>query len=106
MIAHTRAGTSPIEIEKGRWRSIPIEKRLCKQCNMATIENISHFMLICPKINSIRERFYDNVTTILHDVNLNVTADETITLLLSDHRIKKITAYFIINVDIKIYIYI
>ncbi len=46
---------------------------------MATIENISHFMLICPKTNTIRERFYDNVITIIHDVNLNVTDDEKIT---------------------------
>ncbi len=54
-------------------------------------------MLICPKINTIRERFYDNVTTIIHDVNVNVTADKKIILLLSDHRIKKITANFIIR---------
>ncbi len=74
--AHDRAGTLPIEIEKGRWRSIPREGRLCKQCNVATIENISYFMLICPK--TIRERFYSNVITIIHDVNLNVTNDEKV----------------------------
>ncbi len=64
---------------------------------MATIENISHFMLICPKTNTIRERFYDNVITIIHDVNLNTTDDEKITLLLCDHRIMKITANFSIK---------
>ncbi len=83
--------------EKGRWRSIPREDRLCKQCNKATIETISHFMLICPKTNTIRKRFYDNVTTIIHDVNLNVTDDKKITRLLSDHRRIKITANFIIK---------
>ncbi len=50
-----------IEIEKTRWRSIPREE----QCNMATIENISHFMLICPKTDTIRERFHDNETIII-----------------------------------------
>ncbi len=50
-----------------------------------------------PKTNTIRERFYDNVITIIHDVNLNVTDYEKITLLLSDHRIMKITANFIIK---------
>ncbi len=64
---------------------------------MATIENLYHFMLICPKTNTIRERFYDNVIIIIHDVNLNVTDDEKITLLLSDHRIMKNIANFIIK---------
>ncbi len=64
---------------------------------MATIENISHFILICPKTNTIRERFYGNVITIIHDVNLNVTDNEKITLLLSDHRIMKNIANFIIK---------
>ncbi len=97
MLAHAGAETLLIEIEKGRWRNIPREDRLCKQCNMPTIENISHFMLICPKTNTIRERFYDNVITIIHDVNLNVTDDKKITLLLSNHRIMKNTANFIIK---------
>ncbi len=38
-----------------------------------------------------------NVTTIIHDVNLNVTDDEKNTLLLRDHRIMNITANFIIK---------
>ncbi len=62
---------------------------------MVAIEIKSHFMLICTKTNTIRERFYDNVIT--HDVNLNVTDDEKITVLLSDHRIMKNTANFIIK---------
>ncbi len=103
-------------LEQGHYQSklkrggeeVYLEKRLCK-CNMATIEHISHFMVICHKTSTIRERFYDNVITIIHDVNLNVTDIEKITLLLSDHRIMKITANFSINVwkvDVKIYIYI
>ncbi len=47
-------------------------------------------MLICPKTNSIRERFYDNAITIIHD-------DEKITLLLSNHRLMKNAANFIIK---------
>ncbi len=95
VLAHARAGTLPIEIEKGSWRSIHREERLCKQCNMATIENISNFLLICPK--TIRERLYNNAIAIIHVINLNVTDDEKITLLLSDHKIMKNTANFIIK---------
>ncbi len=66
---------------------------------MANIENMSHFMFTCPKTNTNRERFYDNVMQIIiiHYVNLNVTDDETITFVLSDHRIMKITDSFIIK---------
>ncbi len=63
VLAHARSGTLPFEIEKGRWRSIHREERLCKQCNMDIIENISHFMLTCPKTNTIRERFYNHIIT-------------------------------------------
>ncbi len=31
VLAHARAGTLSIEIEKGRWRSIPREERIYKQ---------------------------------------------------------------------------
>ncbi len=74
-----------------------LEKRDDKQCSMTTIENMSHFMFMCPKTNTMRNRFYDNVTTIIHDVNVNVTDEEKITLLLSAHRIMKIIANSIIK---------
>ncbi len=64
---------------------------------MATIENISHFMFICPKTNTTTERFYEDFTIIIHYVNINVTNDEKLTLLLSDHRIMKISTNFIIK---------
>ncbi len=35
-------------------------------------------MFICDKTNTTRERFYDNVTTTIHDVNLNLTDDGNI----------------------------
>ncbi len=41
--------------------------------------------------------FFGNVNTIIHDVNLNVTDKEKITLLLNDHRIMKNTSNFIIK---------
>ncbi len=46
--------------------------------------------------NTIKEMIYDNVINIIYDVNLNVRDDKKITLWLSDHRIMKLTANFII----------
>ncbi len=54
-------------------------------------------MLVCPKTNTMKEIFYDNVITFINDVNLNVTDAEKITLLLSGQRIMKNTATFIIT---------
>ncbi len=68
--------------------------------NNATIGNMSYFVFRCPKantINMITERFFDNVTTIINDVNITFTKDEKIILLLSYHRIMKITTNVLIK---------
>ncbi len=76
MPAHARAGTLPKEIEMARWRSILREDRpVSNVIWLSTIENISNFMFMCHKTITTRERFYDNETTTIHDVNLNVTDD-------------------------------
>ncbi len=84
--AYARAGALPIEIQNGEVRSKKsLEKTLCMQCNMAIIDNMSHSMFMCPKTNTIWERFNDYVTIIIRNVKINVTDDE------------KITLYFVIN---------
>ncbi len=66
---------------------------------MATIGNISDFMFMFPKTNTIIQMLYLNFrsTTVIHNVNLNVTDNEKIILLLSDNKIIKITSNFIIK---------
>jgi hypothetical protein len=97
VLAHARAGTLPIEIEKGRWRGIPRPDRHCKQCSTAVIEDLSHFMLTCPKTSHIREPLVTDVRNSVIGLNMNTNPGQIITFLLTDHRVMKKTAIFIIK---------
>ena len=48
-IARIRCGTFPLEVERGRYRNIPIEQRVCKMCNSGSIEDEQHFILYCDR---------------------------------------------------------
>ena len=54
VITQLRAGCLPIEIELGRYQTIPRDQRLCKQCTQNHIENELHFIIYCPKFDQIR----------------------------------------------------
>lgn len=47
-IARLRCGVFPLEIEKGRYRGIPVDRRLCKVYETGTVEAERHFILNCP----------------------------------------------------------
>jgi hypothetical protein len=53
-MAQLRLGILPIEVETGRFRSIPLENRICKLCNLDTIENEKHILFKCSLYNDIR----------------------------------------------------
>ena len=40
-------GTAPFEIEAGRWKGVPRENRLSKQCQLSKIEDVTHWLLRC-----------------------------------------------------------
>jgi len=48
LITSIRAGTLPIELERGRWRGVKRENRICKQCSLGEVEDLHHFLLKCP----------------------------------------------------------
>ena len=49
-----RIGSHDLEIERGRYRKIPRENRICRLCNSNTIEDEYHFLLCCDFYNDIR----------------------------------------------------
>ena len=49
-----RISAHRLEIECGRYKNIPISERLCKMCNLGKTEDEIHFMLECPKYDTIR----------------------------------------------------
>ena len=50
-LSQLRIGILQINIEIGRYRSIPLEERLCRLCNMNEIEDEIHFLFRCPTYN-------------------------------------------------------
>ena len=46
-----------LEIEFGRFNNISRENRLCKLCNMKSVESEFHFLLCCPKYNHLRSKY-------------------------------------------------
>lgn len=49
-----RCSAHNLLIEEGRHRNIARENRICNYCNMNTIENEYHFLLVCPFYRQIR----------------------------------------------------
>ena len=54
LLARLRSGTLKLNVETGRYSNISREQRLCNCCNMGVVEDVYHFILICPAYRSIR----------------------------------------------------
>ena len=61
-IALTKFRTSAhnLEIEKGRHLPVKISRceRICKQCNLKAVESEYHFLLVCPRYNDLRRKYF------------------------------------------------
>jgi hypothetical protein len=44
MLMRLRGGPAPFEVEAGRWKGVPRENRICKQCQLSEIEDVTHCM--------------------------------------------------------------
>ena len=52
--AKFRCGVAPIGIELGRYTNTPLNDRICRQCNIGSIESESHVLLDCILYQDIR----------------------------------------------------
>ena len=68
--AKIRVGILPLEVETGRWRNIPPERRFCKMCTNNCVEDETPFVFFCDKYTEMRNIFFDQVTQLLPAVNL------------------------------------
>lgn len=57
VFAQFRCGILPLEIEIGRYRNIPLEKRICQLCK-TTVEDEIHFLCECPTYADYREPLF------------------------------------------------
>ena len=51
-ISKLRVSAHPLEIEKGRYKKLPVCERICKYCNLKAVEDETHFISNCS--------FYEN----------------------------------------------
>ena len=47
VLMQLRGGTAHFHIETGRWRQIPRELRVCRECSSGDIEDVKHWLLQC-----------------------------------------------------------
>ena len=59
-ITKFRCSDHNLEIERGRYKQIKLEERLCKFCPM-NVETELHFLQHCHMYSTLRERYFDNV---------------------------------------------
>ena len=53
-VAKLFSGNLPLRVETGRYRSIPLENRLCTHCNLNQVEDEIHFITSCELYTDIR----------------------------------------------------
>ena len=87
VLARLRSGTLRLSIETGRYRNIDAAHRLCKQCDMDTVETASHFLYSCPTYRNIRQTYIDDDSCTDMDSNM----------LFSDYNTTRRTSNYIIE---------
>ena len=59
-MAKIRSGTLCLAVETGRFRSIPLENRLCELCN-SSVEDEKHFICQCPLFSTLRSKLLSDL---------------------------------------------
>ncbi len=54
-------GVLPLAKETGRFKSIPVEERVCVLCNINVIEDEMHMLCTCTLYQHIRIEMYNNI---------------------------------------------
>jgi len=67
LLAKLRMGILPLAIETGRWRSLPIDERICVLCNENQIEDEAHFMFECSFYEGHRAEFLSTIANYCQD---------------------------------------
>ena len=71
-----------LEIEKGRYKNIKREERICQHCNINEIDDEKHFFFNCTKNKTLRETLIKNINNLYPNITLQ-NNDEKIQLFLS-----------------------
>ena len=61
-LARLRSGTLALAMETGFYRQINAEERLCKQCQLGSVEDELHFLFICSKHTGWQDELLRDIT--------------------------------------------
>lgn len=102
VLSKLRSGTFPIEIEKGRYRQLPVERRICKLCTKQAIEDEIHFVIKCPAYDQERQTMF-NIANQKLTIDLQELSDEEQfkTLLTSPESICAVANYLTVSLDVR-----
>ena len=70
-ISKLRLSSHDLNIEKGRFERKKVEDRLCNYCNLKTIEDESHVLLVCPSYSNERIKFIEEVRKHVPDYKMD-----------------------------------
>ena len=87
VISKLRSGTLPIAIETGRFRTTPLQERLCGLCNNHSIEDETHFLLHCNAYLLERQRMLAKIDEKLDISIFELNSDELFKVLISNPEI-------------------
>ena len=86
-MAKLLCGILPLEIEVGRFKNVPAERRFCTLCKTEEVENEVHFVFTCEKLQVERSGTLDILMHVDNDFE-ELTHIESLRKLISPGRIK------------------
>ena len=100
ILAQFRCGILPLALETGRFTNTVEQERLCLLCNRNEIESEMHFLLECPKYETLREEYVRIVSEEFINFRL-LSIEEKLTVLMSDKLIKTTAKYIFDCFDLR-----
>ena len=86
-LAQFRFGILPLKIEIGRFIGQALPERICNLCQLNEIENEIHFLIKCPKYETLCQVLYQKIISTIrnHEIDINSLDDnENIKYLLNE----------------------
>ena len=77
----------PLKIESGRFIGQALPERICNLCQLNEIENEIHFLIKCPKYETLRQVLYQKIISTNRNNEIDIHSlndNEKITYLLND----------------------
>lgn len=100
-LARLRCETFSLEIEKGRYRNLPVERRVCKVCGSGDVEDEMHFMLDCSIYTQQRNELFTDFQ-VRNDVDFSTLNRTQILYLLLNIDSKRISRYIVCIANLRI----